>query len=233
MRAQRIGQADLAIVEEAGEVVPAPGHVVHRLQDVGGSAGGFRARATTRRACPREAACFFVCAARGRKSRGKDRAASDLIKCVCEQHICDSDVAQSAHANDTYQAQLLRHLSKRLGTDRASSDSEVSARSGASAEILPRVSSTDVGNSTSQLRHRRHVPAAGHRTLCARDVEQGCARNILRARGGSRKKLGRSKAAISSAKLFRKFRRRIKSSDREFNPLPPSPLGHQHSPMVL
>ncbi|MBB4264383.1 hypothetical protein GGD64_008459, partial [Bradyrhizobium sp. CIR3A] len=34
------GQADPAVVEEAGEVVPAPEHVVHRLQDLGGARQG-------------------------------------------------------------------------------------------------------------------------------------------------------------------------------------------------
>jgi len=41
MRAQRIRQADLAIVEEAGEVVPPPEHVIHKLQDLGGAREGF------------------------------------------------------------------------------------------------------------------------------------------------------------------------------------------------
>ena len=36
-----VGQADPAIVEEAGEVVPAPEHVVDRLQDLGGAREGF------------------------------------------------------------------------------------------------------------------------------------------------------------------------------------------------
>lgn len=36
-----VGQADPAIVEEAGEAVPAPKHVIHRLQDLGGSREGF------------------------------------------------------------------------------------------------------------------------------------------------------------------------------------------------
>ena len=36
-----VGQADPAIVEEAGEVVPAPEHVIHRLQDLGGAREGF------------------------------------------------------------------------------------------------------------------------------------------------------------------------------------------------
>jgi hypothetical protein len=36
-----VGHADPAIVEEAGEVVPAPEHVVDRLQDLGGSREGF------------------------------------------------------------------------------------------------------------------------------------------------------------------------------------------------
>ena len=32
-----VAEADPAIVEEAGEVVPAPEHVIHRLQDLGGA----------------------------------------------------------------------------------------------------------------------------------------------------------------------------------------------------
>ena len=36
-RSAYVGQADPAIVEEAGEVVPAPKHVVDRLQDLGGA----------------------------------------------------------------------------------------------------------------------------------------------------------------------------------------------------
>src|SRR5207302_4108628 len=36
-----VGQADPAIVEEAGEVVPAPEHVVDRLQDLGRAREGF------------------------------------------------------------------------------------------------------------------------------------------------------------------------------------------------
>jgi hypothetical protein len=36
-----VGQADPAIVEEAGEVAPAPEHVVDRLQDLGGAREGF------------------------------------------------------------------------------------------------------------------------------------------------------------------------------------------------
>ncbi len=36
-----VGQADPAIVEETGEVVPAPEHVIHRLQDRGGAREGF------------------------------------------------------------------------------------------------------------------------------------------------------------------------------------------------
>src|SRR6202043_1606909 len=36
-----VGQADSAIVEEAGEVVPAPEHVVDRLEDLGGAREGF------------------------------------------------------------------------------------------------------------------------------------------------------------------------------------------------
>jgi len=36
-----VAEADPAIVEEAGEVVPAPEHVVHWLQDLGGARQGF------------------------------------------------------------------------------------------------------------------------------------------------------------------------------------------------
>jgi hypothetical protein len=36
-----VGQADPAIVEEAGEVLPAPEHVIHRLQDLRGAREGF------------------------------------------------------------------------------------------------------------------------------------------------------------------------------------------------
>ena len=36
-----VGQADPAIVEDAGEVVPAPEHVIHGLQDLGGAREGF------------------------------------------------------------------------------------------------------------------------------------------------------------------------------------------------
>ncbi|MCP1909493.1 hypothetical protein J2R96_001973 [Bradyrhizobium elkanii] len=36
-----VGQADPAIVEKAAEVIPAPEHVVDRLQDLGGAGEGF------------------------------------------------------------------------------------------------------------------------------------------------------------------------------------------------
>lgn len=67
-----VGRADPAIVEEAGKVVPALEHVVDLLQDLGESARGFRAHAATKRACPREAACFFSGARRAaRRRRGR------------------------------------------------------------------------------------------------------------------------------------------------------------------
>lgn len=50
-----IAEADPAIVEEAGEVVPASEHVIHGLQDLGGARQGF---SLAERACRRAAACF-------------------------------------------------------------------------------------------------------------------------------------------------------------------------------